>query len=100
VGSDESNARCDDAFHSESRGFVAKLEAPSPYWANEPKENCQYSGDAEQLKRGRAASGLTRGVLFDVVDRVLDGPDFLGVFVRDIDFECFFERKHQLDESE
>src|SRR5579862_737379 len=33
----------------------------------------------------------------DVVDRILHGADLLGVFIRDFDFKCFFERHDQLD---
>src|SRR5690348_16577805 len=32
-------------------------------------------------------------VLLDVVDGVLDGPDLLGVLVRDVDLEGLFERR-------
>ncbi len=34
---------------------------------------------------------------FDVVDRVLDGLDLLGVFVGNLDVEGLFELHHQLD---
>ena len=38
-------------------------------------------------------------MLLDVVDRILYGADLLGVFVGNIDFKCFFERKHELDQA-
>src|SRR5271169_2501029 len=43
----------------------------------------------------RAISAL---VSLDVGDDVLDGADFLGVFVGDFDVEFFFQRHHQLDD--
>src|SRR4051812_43656840 len=39
-------------------------------------------------------------VLLDVVDRVLDRADFLGVLVRDVDLEGLFEGENELDEPE
>ena len=36
-------------------------------------------------------------VLANVINRVLDGTDFFGIFIRDFDFECLFERHHQFD---
>src|SRR5207244_1782298 len=36
-------------------------------------------------------------VLANVIDGVLDGAYFLGVFVGDLDFESFFESHYQLD---
>jgi len=43
-------------------------------------------------------SGL--GVRLDVVDRVLNGSNLLGVFVRNVDLEGRFERQHELDNAE
>ena len=36
----------------------------------------------------------------DVVDRVPDGPDLLGVLVGDLDLELLLERQHQLDDGQ
>src|SRR5258708_25502908 len=47
-----------------------------------------------------AALPLLLSVLLDVVDRVLHGPDLLGVLVGDVDFERLFEREHELDQTE
>ena len=33
----------------------------------------------------------------DVVDSLLNGRDFLGVFVRDFALELFFQRHHEFD---
>ena len=41
-----------------------------------------------------------RGVLLDVVDRVLDGPDFLRVLVRDVDLERLLEGEDELHQAE
>src|SRR5512139_1908684 len=41
-------------------------------------------------------SGLA-AALVDVVDRLLDGGDLLGVLVRDLRLELFLERHHELD---
>src|SRR5690348_10962619 len=41
-------------------------------------------------------SGLGAPVV-DVVDRLLDGGDLLGLFVRNLDLELFFQGHHQLD---
>jgi hypothetical protein len=43
---------------------------------------------------------LLLSVLLDVVDRVLHGPDLLGVFVRDVDLERLLEGEHELDQTE
>src|SRR6187402_3261877 len=40
---------------------------------------------------------LLLGVAFDVLDGFLHAGDLLGVFVRDLDPELFFERHDQLD---
>src|SRR5262245_18594066 len=45
------------------------------------------------------ASGLA-AALVGLVDRLVDGGDLLGVFIRDLDFEFFFEGHHQLDRVE
>src|SRR5271170_5026240 len=45
----------------------------------------------------RAASAL---VSLDVGDDVLDGADFLGVLIGDLDVELLFQRHHQLDDIE
>src|SRR5262249_34014165 len=37
---------------------------------------------------------------FYVINRVLDGLDLLGVLVRDLDLERFFEREHELDDRQ
>ena len=39
-------------------------------------------------------------MLLDVVDRVLHGPNLLGVFVGNVDLEGFFEGEHELDEAQ
>ena len=43
--------------------------------------------------------GLLFGVLFDVVDRVLDGADLLRVLVGNVDLEGFLECEDELDET-
>src|SRR5690606_3878478 len=45
-------------------------------------------------RRGSAA------VLLDVIDRVLDGADFLRVLVRNVDLEGLLEGEHELDQAE
>src|SRR5688572_19404848 len=45
----------------------------------------------------RTRSGSLAAVRLDVVEDVLEGDDFLGFLVRDVDLELFFERHHQLD---
>src|SRR5262245_48909156 len=42
----------------------------------------------------------TRCVLVDVIDSILNCPDLLGVFVRDIDLERFLECQDQLDQAQ
>ena len=39
-------------------------------------------------------------MLLDVADGILNGPDLLRVFVRDVDLERFLEGEHELDETE
>ena len=39
-------------------------------------------------------------MLFDVIDRVLHGRDLLGVVVRNLDVELFFECHDELDDVE
>src|SRR3954464_14458288 len=52
-------------------------------------------------RRGEESRGISfsggRGVLFDVLDRVLDLLDLLGGLVRNLDVEGFLERHHELD---
>src|SRR6478735_1970973 len=48
----------------------------------------------------RSIVGRASGVLVDVVDGVLDRADLLGLFVRDVDLERFFEGQNQLDQAE
>jgi hypothetical protein len=43
---------------------------------------------------------LLLSVLLDVVDRVLNGADLLGVLVRDVDLEGLLEGQDQLDQAE
>jgi hypothetical protein len=51
----------------------------------------------KQLERRRVVSGAA--VLFDVLDRILDGPNLLGVLIRDVDFERFLERQDEFDQT-
>src|SRR6266540_813026 len=44
--------------------------------------------------------GPLGGVLFDVIDRVLDGPDLLGILVRDLGPKLFLEAHDELDQVE
>ena len=47
-------------------------------------------------QRPRATSGLS-AALGDVIDRLLNGRDLLGVFVGNLGFELFLQCHHQLD---
>src|ERR1700761_3940307 len=64
-----------------------------------------FADPAEQAKAGddyatmlHCLLGLL--VLFDVVDGILDGLDLLGIFVRDLNVEGFFELHDELDDVE
>ena len=50
--------------------------------------------------RNDARGGESLGVVVDVVDGLLDGRDLLGLFVRDVAFEFFFERHHEFHRVE
>src|SRR5262245_11333571 len=39
-------------------------------------------------------------MLLDVIDGILNRTDLLRIFVRDVDLERFFEREHELDQTE
>src|ERR1700730_7506847 len=49
---------------------------------------------------GRPRRRLLLDVRSDVVDRLLDGRYFLGLFVGDLSFELFLERHHEFDRVE
>src|SRR5262245_56129151 len=49
------------------------------------------------LRPSWATPSLLLGVRLDVVDRLLDARDLLGVLVRNLDPELLLERHHELD---
>src|SRR5205085_5055025 len=53
-----------------------------------------------QLCARQQSRSLRSAVLVQVVHRVLDGTNFLGILVADLDVEFFFERHDQLDQVE
>src|SRR5690606_39500533 len=55
----------------------------------------EFGGRGPRGSADRPASALDVGL--DVSDRLLDGGDLLGFFVRDLALELFFQGHHQLD---
>src|SRR5882724_8194057 len=62
------------------------------------------SGAIGRFSRARPIAGPTqrsaRQVLLDVVRGVLNRTNLLGIFVRDVDLEGFFEGQDQLNQTE
>src|SRR5216683_6619687 len=64
-------------------------------WCGTPYVIRTGAGSIVSAKQSRS---LRSAVLVQVVHRILDGPNFLGVLVADLDVELFFERHDQLDQ--
>jgi ABC-type lipoprotein export system ATPase subunit len=58
------------------------------------------SGVAQQIEQDLVRLQFLPLLRFNVVDRVLDGGDFLSRVLGDFNVELFFERHHQLDRVE
>src|SRR4051794_637881 len=70
-------------------------------WATSGDSATGRPSRSARAAAGRTAPGRSRGLggpLVDVVDRVLDGADLLGVLVRDLRPELLLEAHDQLDE--
>src|SRR5690606_15446500 len=73
--------------------------APCGYWDRKqcrPGRRTARRMNAAQKESSGGRSGLGAPIV-DVVDRLLDGGDLLGFFIRNLDLELFFEGHHQFD---
>src|SRR5262249_30453221 len=62
---------------------------------------CPRVQDPRRSRRhGPPGSGSAANVLFDVVHRVLNGSDLLGILVGNVDLESFLERQDELHEAQ
>lgn len=50
-----------------------------------------------QLRNRAGKEDLLLALAFDVLDRIADGGQLLGVFIRNLGAEFFFQRHHELD---
>src|SRR5581483_5668897 len=71
---------------------IAKPAQSAP--AAQPRARANLVQEAGMASEGSALVSL------DIVHYVLDGADFLGVFIRDLNVELLFKRHHQFDDIE
>lgn len=82
-GRDHANSGDYHTFHQRSAKFGTEREG----------------GRTERLPLGAAAQ-VGSGVRLDVVDCILDGANFLRLFIGDVDLECFLESEDELDQTQ